>query len=212
MFQSSAGDKPRPLLRLEAGGDITVYVSILGRGQAPAARAPHCKMFGGHSLFQSSAGDKPRPLMRVFEEASEILGFNPRPGTSPGRSQRYRADGGLLPVSILGRGQAPAARLVLQPDALSADVSILGRGQAPAAPRAIFLRGHRTLSFNPRPGTSPGRSRHGSDRRTGLRVSILGRGQAPAAQAISRSTPTARCFNPRPGTSPGRSSRRASMC
>ena len=60
-------------------------VSILGRGQAPAARRFHRRFTGGQ-MFQSSAGDKPRPLAIKFKDIALYTRFNPRPGTSPGRS------------------------------------------------------------------------------------------------------------------------------
>ena len=84
--------------------------------------------------------------------------FNPRPGTSPGRSIDVAGKAPVAVVSILGRGQAPAALNFLAGDAVELGVSILGRGQAPAAQGAYTaLRAER-------------------------QVSILGRGQAPAAR------------------------------
>ena len=133
-------------------------VSILGRGQAPAARAramvsmmtragfnPRPGTSPGRScyprlswkstaLFQSSAGDKPRPLLIPDQILNGNLCFNPRPGTSPGRSFSASLSCVRSAVSILGRGQAPAARRSRCGPFQRWFVSILGRGQAPAAP------------------------------------------------------------------------------
>ena len=204
MFQSSAGDKPRPLAPWRGIVCGTRSVSILGRGQAPAARSTF-RQGASFRKFQSSAGDKPRPLHKLRIVLNSIKRFNPRPGTSPGRSQDYTAwlhlcsrfnpRPGTSPgrsmcsheevmellVSILGRGQAPAARTLPAMIGIEDKVSILGRGQAPAAQYAPHA---------PAPG--PG-------------VSILGRGQAPAAHRTVELSFSSESFNPRPGTSPGRS-------
>ena len=185
-FQSSAGDKPRPLFRRRLLRGESDGVSILGRGQAPAAREMITDRLAadvfqssagdkprplrhtpahpeGTPVFQSSAGDKPRPLWVSVRSINLVANrFNPRPGTSPGRSRGLEVlHGCLQAVSILGRGQAPAA---------------LQHGLRPEA-------GGRC--FNPRPGTSPGRSAVDPNVfEIGL-VSILGRGQAPAAQVLT---------------------------
>ena len=147
---SPGRSRPSPALRL------TRPVSILGRGQAPAA-----------------------PAMRVLNLGRDC--FNPRPGTSPGRSKETEMKETWKQVSILGRGQAPAARKKHS----SFRVGIWFQSSAGDKPRPLPRRtwsGTATSSFNPRPGTSPGRSAAGAPRRCGRDR-----------------------FNPRPGTSPGRS-------
>ena len=158
MFQSSAGDKPRPLLKFvliiskrfdcfnprpgtspgrsnnRFADELTFRVSILGRGQAPAAPAYANPGVSVSNEFQSSAGDKPRPL-----QSRTTFG-------NPGR--KFQSSAGDKPRPLQSLTPATQNITVFQ-------------SSAGDKPRPLAYTGLYSLiaaSFNPRPGTSPGRS------------------------------------------------------
>ena len=226
LFQSSAGDKPRPLSPLNAFGCDAPSFNPRP-GTSPGRSIIISVASVAVPEFQSSAGDKPRPLsdsdMTVF---SLIVCFNPRPGTSPGRSVYGNQEAPGPEVSILGRGQAPAARCARRHHRWDERVSILGRGQAPAArnrfpdwaqwcgfqssagdkPRPLnasdtinlcYIMFQSSAGDKPRPlGQFDGRPIDG------IEVSILGRGQAPAALPVKSTVPSSQSFQSSAGDKP----------
>ena len=140
-FQSSAGDKSRPL-GVAGRTSVEAFVSILGRGQVPAARGsnthhrsrclfqssagdksrPLVLLIGDIScmhMFQSSAGDKSRPLMPSSQPGSQFWGFQSSAGDKSRPLQFFRTccyHCAFLPVSANRSGNPLLSRIRKYPD------------------------------------------------------------------------------------------------